>query len=222
MISDFNDITHIFKEINQHLTNQVNLYVIGGAVLLYHGLKPATKDIDVIISNTDAYDAFLQALTDLHFTRKTPTKQYKKMDASAIVEKEEARFDIFLRQVCKKITLTETMKNRGSLIVTTEHLKVFLCGLEDIFIFKSITERSGDLEDCIALAKRGVQWDTILHEIQSQIQHSGEDVWITWVGERMDILKDRGINIPIMDEIDTLRHAFFKKIENKYARKNRS
>ena len=49
MISDFKQIESLFKEINQHLKIKVHIYIIGGIVLLYQGLKTATKDIDLVI-----------------------------------------------------------------------------------------------------------------------------------------------------------------------------
>jgi hypothetical protein len=49
MISDFKQIETLFEVVDHHLNTKVNVYVIGGVALLYQGLKPATKDIDLII-----------------------------------------------------------------------------------------------------------------------------------------------------------------------------
>jgi len=58
-----------------------------------------------------------------------------------------------------------------------------------------------------------------LKELINQININGQDVWITYVGERFDILMKRGLTIPIMKDINTLRHEFFlaweKNINNK-------
>ena len=213
MISDFKQIEELFGETDQQLTSTINIYIIGGAVLLYQGLKPATKDIDLILPNKESYNALLESLTSLGFKRKKPTETYKKMEINIILEKGDFRFDLFLQKVFKKISLTNKMKNRAINILKIKHLNVFLCSNEDIFIFKSMTTRKGDLEDCITLAKRGINWDIILKEVQSQIKHSGEEVWITWIGERLDILEDEGINIPIIKEINELRDNYFKQIE---------
>ena len=215
MISDFKQIINAFKEINTHLTHQTNIYLIGGAVLLYHGIKPATKDIDIILPDQTTFTNLLAAMTKLGYKEKIPTGSYKKMQMSTILENADNRFDLFVQKVCKKIVLTTNMKKRSTPILQQKYLNVFLCSNEDIFIFKSITERSGDLEDCAALAKRGINWEIILHEIQNQIQHSKEDIWITWIGERMDILQEEGINIPIMKKIDELRDTYFDSLEKK-------
>ena len=35
----------LFEELDKALTDRVHFYIIGGAVMLYHGLKTGTKDI---------------------------------------------------------------------------------------------------------------------------------------------------------------------------------
>ncbi|MDP6155916.1 MAG: hypothetical protein QF682_07245 [Candidatus Thermoplasmatota archaeon] len=39
---------------------------------------------------------------------------------------------------------------------------------EDLFLFKSITERELDLDDMRILVESGVNWDVIFHECQKQ------------------------------------------------------
>ena len=112
------------------------------------------------------------------------------------------------------------IKKRANNIINLKHLKIFLCSNEDIFIFKSLTEREGDIEDNISLIKQGINWDIILEELISQIKISGQAIWITWVGERLDLLEEKGINIPIMKEINRLRDEYFNKIERDYQKTN--
>ena len=49
------------------------------------------------------------------------------------------------------------------------HLNIFLCSNEDVFLFKTLTERPGDLEDCIALSRKGLDWNRILSELKHQM-----------------------------------------------------
>ena len=55
MISKFKRIEELFYEIDENLTDKVNVYIIGGAALLFEGLKPATKDIDLILKDKDEF-----------------------------------------------------------------------------------------------------------------------------------------------------------------------
>ena len=221
MMSDVKQLEQLFQEIDQSLTDNVPIYIIGGAALLYQGLKTATKDIDVILEDTESYDVFVKTLLSLKFEKREPTEVYKKMEIDIILERKDFRIDTFLKTVCKKVQLSNGMKDRAVPILKLEKLNVFLCSNEDIFIFKSMTEREGDLEDCIALIQRGIKWNNILNEIQSQIRRSGEDVWITGVGERLDLLEEKGLNIPIMKKINKLRDEYFYNLEKQFSNRNK-
>ena len=48
------------------------------------------------------------------------------------------------------------MVERAREYLILDKLAVYLCSNEDVFLFKTMTERSGDIEDCISLAKRGI------------------------------------------------------------------
>jgi hypothetical protein len=109
--------------------------------------------------------------------------------------------------------------NRAKKVISLNKISVFTCSKEDIFLFKTMTERAGDLEDCKALVTGGINWETIKQELLNQIKQSDEDIWITWVGERLDLLIDMGINIPVMKEIDLLREKYFLKLEKELEKK---
>jgi len=215
MISNFKQLEKLFYEIDKQLKTEVTIYVIGGAVLLYHGLKPATKDIDVITADDHDYVTFENALTSINFKAKNPTGIYKKLNLGAILERDDYRIDVFNKTVCKMLALSEGMKKRAKEIINYNNLKVYLCSNEDIFIFKSVTEREGDLEDNISLVQHGINWKIVFEEIILQIKTSGQDVWITWIGERFDNLEEKGINIPIMKDINKLRDEYFNRLEQK-------
>jgi hypothetical protein len=221
MISDFKQIESLFKEIDQHLKQKVHIYVIGGVVLLYQGLKPATKDIDCIIHDAQEFLAFEQALKNARFKSQIPTDVYKKMNLSQILVRDDFRIDAFHQTVCKRFSLSEGMRRRAKKLLTLPHLDLSLCSNEDIFVFKTFTEREGDLQDCISLVQRGLDWNIIITEYQSQIHHSGEDIWITWIGERLDILVEKGLNIPIMDQMEKLRDTYFEELERKFSEKKK-
>jgi len=220
MISKFNELETLFREIDDHLHINLNLYIIGGAVLLYHGLKPSTKDIDVITTDKKQHLEFDRVLKSINFKKISPSDVYKKLDLSFIAERKDYRIDTFNKTVCKKLSLSKEMRKRADEIVSLSKLKVFLCSNEDILLFKSITEREGDIEDCISLIQNGVNWQIVLEEIKSQVKTSKQNVWVTWIGERFDILQERNINVLIIDEINKLRKEYFENIDkNKRKRK---
>jgi len=213
MISEFKQIENLFKEIDEKLTKKVNVYIIGGVALLFEGLKPATKDIDLIIENKNEFTSFEEALMSINFKEEELTAVYKKMELNRILIRDDYRIDVFLKKVCKKFELSEDMIKRSKNLLSLNNISVYQCSNEDIFLFKSMTERPGDLEDCISLIKKGLNWEWIKSELINQIENNGQDVWITWVGERLDELVSKGLTIPIMKDLNKLRDDFFKKIE---------
>lgn len=215
MISEFKQIEELFKEIDKKLTNKVNVYIIGGAVLLFEGLKPATKDIDLIINNEIEFKIFNESLVLINFKEEKPSDVYNKMELSAIMVREDYRIDAFLKKVCKKFALSNDMIKRSEEILKLKNISLNKCSNEDIFLFKSMTDRPGDLEDCIELVKKGLNWIEIKNEIINQIKVNGKDVWITWFGQTLDELINRGLTIPIIKDIDKMRDEYFNKIDKK-------
>ena len=213
MISKFNEIERLFIEIDKLLKRKIEVYMIGGAVLLYQSLKPATKDIDIILKNKGDFIEFQQALIKAGFGKKQSDISYKNLDLTYLLIRNDFRVDLFLSKVCSKFSLSEGMMKRANNILNLKNISLFNCSNEDIFLFKTMTDRQGDLEDCIALAKMGLDWQTMKQELINQIKLSGRDIWITWIGERLDLLIDSGLNIPIIKDLDKLRMDYYNSID---------
>lgn len=219
MISKFEDLNKLFEDIDNNISEKVHFYVIGGAMLLYHGLKESTKDVDIVVDNEKEFLLIQRTLKKLNFVIKVPTFEYKRVNLSQIFIQEDFRIDLFHKLACKGFQLTDTMKKRALKIVELKHLMVSLCSNEDVFLFKTFTEREADITDCLSLAqKKKIDWNIILEEVKRQIKKSGNKVWITWVGERLDILEERDLEIPIMKEINKLREDYFNDYEKKHSK----
>lgn len=213
MILNFDDLNKLFKEIDENLKEKVHFYVIGGAVMLYHNLKTSTKDIDIVVDSPEEFRAMEKLLKEIGFESKILTIEYKNFDLNQIFVRNDYRIDLFQRTVCKGFILSKHMMKRAEILINLNNLSVSLCSTTDIFMFKTFTERSGDIDDCISLAKKKIDWKSMLTEIKNQIKTSGQKVWITYIGERLDILKEKGVVIPIMKDINTLREEYFKILE---------
>ncbi len=213
MISDFEAIQDLCKEIDAAAKSPIQIYLIGGAMLLYHDLKIATKDIDVIVDTKQEFDALQKILYTLGFKNKILTNVYKRVNLDQQLVRDDFLIDIFQKTVCKQLSLSSRMKKRAQSIRELEHIELVLCSREDVFLLKTLTEREGDIQDCISLAQTGIDWDVILEEIQEQIRETGEEVWITYVGERLSILQERNVVIPIMNKIEALCETYYDKLE---------
>lgn len=212
MISSYEKIDTLFREIDEALRAKVNAYIIGGAAMLYKGRKPATKDIDIVVSLEKEFENFRRALTNSGFVPKKKTPEYGNMNIDNIFIRDDFRIDLFLSTICSKLVFSENMKRRSEIAKNHGKLSIFIASDEDILLLKSVTgERAGDLEDCIALAKSAPYWDTIRDEINNQISFSGKDVWITYIEERFNEMEKENVNIPIMRNIRKDSHKYYNK-----------
>jgi predicted nucleotidyltransferase len=214
-ITDFTQISEAFKEIDQSITKNINVYLIGGAVLLYHDAKPGTKDIDLIVNSKEEYESLINTLKKNDFALEKPTREYHKLNLENILIKDNYRFDIFNKIVCNNLFLSENMIKRAKLIKEYKNIRLFTCSLEDILVFKSITDRDGDIDDCQSIARTNPDWNIVLEEIIYQTKKSGKDVWITWFEERLNLLEDRGVDIPILKDIRKLSLDYYNELEKK-------
>jgi hypothetical protein len=222
MISKFENLNKLFEEIDGVLEKNVHFFIIGGAMLLYHNLKNVTKDVDIIVDDLTEFKESEKILKKLKFTTKIPTSEYKNIDISQIFIRDDFRIDLFNKTVCKGFSLSEGMKKRSQEILKLKKLTVSLCSKEDVFLFKTFTEREGDINDCIALSQLELKWSEILDEIKHQIKHSKKEIWITYIGERLDILEERGLEIPILKDINPLRDKYYEELDKELEKKHSS
>ena len=212
MISRFDQYEALFKELDKNLKENVHFYIIGGAVMLYYGLKTATKDIDIVVESSSEFRATNALLKELQFESHIPSLDYKRFDLNQIFVRNDYRIDLFQKIVCRGFRLSEGMKKRAEKVFAFQNLTMSLCSLTDIFMFKTFTERPGDIDDCTLLAQEDIDWPAMLVEIKEQISLSEKPVWITYVAERLDLLAEE-VEIPIKKDIDNLRDEFFESLE---------
>lgn len=213
MIKNFKEIEKLFEELDKQGL-KAELFLFGGAALMYQELKTTTKDIDLVVKTNNEFKNITKKLLDLNFISTKPTFEYKRFNLSEIFVRKDFRIDLFEKTICDKVILTKSMMENSKQIFSGNKLKVNLISNEGIFFLKTMTEREGDLEDCINLAKTGINWNNFLEEVKLQSKDEHE-VWVTWIGERLDILEEKGLNIPIMKDINKLRVKYYNKLKQK-------
>ena len=209
MIEDAKYIDELFQMISAHISRKCDIFMIGGGALMTYGLKYLTKDIDIIVDRTESFNAIRQSLKSEGFHSKIPELEYGHLNLSDIFIKDEYRIDMFCNVVCGKLSLSEGMKKRAHLYNTYGNVNLYVCTLEDILIFKSITDRDGDLEDCNNICFRKIDWESILEEIREQTS-DGHGIWITYISERLNKLSEMGHRVPILDSINEMNDEYMK------------
>ncbi|RRJ33424.1 DUF6036 family nucleotidyltransferase [Halocatena pleomorpha] len=209
-----------FQRIADGLSGPLTVSLIGGGAMSFRDLKGATKDIDLVITDGEAYGQLWAALMELGYTEvQALGPDYQALGATSCVENDDGcRLDIFNQQVANKLILTNEMDERSEPFLTTGALTVRLVSTEDIFLFKLIAGRDGDIEDMNMLVQAGLDFDVVQSELERQIDRLGDDQFVTFANEALLDLDERyGVTTPIEDRIQALTTRYYRGLEVLYA-----
>lgn len=117
MITSFKEIEQFFEELEKCTDDKINFYIIGGAALLNRGMKPSTKDIDVIVKTRSEFLNTQNNLIRIGFKTTKPGLEYSRMNLSQIFQRGDFRIDLFEKEVCKRFALSENMILRAEKIL---------------------------------------------------------------------------------------------------------
>lgn len=192
------------EELGKALDTEVDAYLLGGGNLILRGLKDSTKDLDIVVEDRESFLALGEALRERGYEERTDLEEaYKDLDPAIVFEKEGSpRYDIFVEVVAGKLQLTEEMIDRADQTLEYENLRMHLLSVTDIFLFKSITEREGDLEDVALITRQGsLDWNAMFEEIKQQDELTGQYFSFA-VLDTIDILTQReNIDPPIQQKL---------------------
>ncbi|MFC7073090.1 DUF6036 family nucleotidyltransferase [Halovenus rubra] len=209
-------IENEFQRIGGGLSEPLTVYLIGGGAMSLRDLKGATKDIDLVVPNGDAYGQLWAVLMDLGYAEvQSLDPGYRALGATSCVENHDGcRFDIFNQQVANKLVLTDGMQERSEPFLDTDRLTVRLVSNEDIFLFKAIAGRDDDIEDMNMLVQTGLDYDVVRDELEAQIERLGDDQFATFANEALVELEERyGVTTPIEDRVQELTNRYYRGLE---------
>lgn len=215
-MDSLNQMERLLEGMAENIDGDVDLYMIGGGAMMYLGGKLQTKDLDLVVRSADEYSRAFGALIRMGFESTRPGAGYDKMNLSGILEDGTGRrIDLFNDRVCRKLRLSEGMASRSVVRCVRGGITLRTVAPEDILIFKSITERPGDREDCMRILETvpDLDWKAVLAEVKSQLQE-GDDVWITWIADGFYAIREQfGAYIPILDEFIRMADSFLERWE---------
>lgn len=192
------------EQLGETLDTEVDAYLLGGGNLILRGVKDSTKDLDIVVDSNEALLKLGETLRELDYEERTDLEAaYKELDPAVVFEKDGSpRYDIFVEVVAGKLQLTEQMKHGVDRTIEHGNLHLHLLSLTDIFLFKSITEREGDLEDAALITRQtSLDWKQMLEEIERQDELTGQYFSFA-VLDTLDILKQReDIDPPIHQQL---------------------
>lgn len=128
------------------LKRKTHLIACGGTALTLLGVKPSTKDIDLIVPNLDEYKYLTNILKQLG---------YKSATGWGWKREDDFIFDLFRGKSVHTTELLESPLEKGNHILVKEFNRVYLGALNfyDIIITKLFRATSVDIDDCLLLVK---------------------------------------------------------------------
>ena len=206
------------EELGETLDERVDAYLLGGGNLILRDLKDATKDIDVVLADGEAFLRVVEALQELGYEERRDLEEaYDQLVPSIVLEQEGfPRWDVFVDVVADALHLTGGMQERSEVEHRFGNLYLHLLSLTDIFVFKAVTDREGDLEDAALIARQGaIDWQQVLDEIAVQ-EERDEQYFSFAVLDTVDLLVERyNIDVPIRSRLASycLEHALLLSLE---------
>lgn len=187
-----------FEALADAISEEVTVYLIGGGALTLTDLKPATKDIDLVVRSPTVLKHLHESLLAAGYREEVELgEEYEELSAAFIVQNDRGhRFDVFNQQVAGVLRLTDGMVERSEPVLEAGPLHVRRVSHEDIFLFKSVANRRDDVSDMEVLAATGLDFDIIESEMYAQIELLSDDAFLGAIVGKLEKLEERGVTIP--------------------------
>ncbi|KPN29416.1 hypothetical protein SY89_00129 [Halolamina pelagica] len=170
-------IKEFLEEFDSWLSESVTVYLLGGSAMTARGLKDQTEDIDLAVGVVSEFEHVYQTLTSQGFTVvDEPTESFEGVGKTIELHHNGRgfRIDLFERQIVGKVWITDRMHDRAEEFWTGRCVTAFILSDEDMFLLKAVSGgdlasgRRRDIEDMRKYAQRGLDYESILTEIDEQ------------------------------------------------------
>jgi hypothetical protein len=170
-------IQAFLEEFGSWLSEPVDVYLIGGSAMTVRGLKDQTEDIDLALGVVAEFEHVYQTLHAQGFSVVgEPTASFEDVGKTVELAHEDRglQIDLFERQVVGKVWITDRMQDRAEKFWAGDHATAFILSDEDMFLLKAVSGgdiasgRRRDIEDMRTYAQRGLDYELILTEIDTQ------------------------------------------------------
>lgn len=173
------------------------------------GMKSGTRDLDVIVADAESHRILVHSLNECGYTEvqsQDLNLPYQKLSATALQNTYGLRWEIFIKVVGKKLSLSNSMKGRASTLHSGDFLMAYGISREDIFLLKAMTERERDLEDMSLIAKSGIDYEVVFEECVGQSEINGEGhIWEASLNEKLKELEEQyGVYTPIRKKLEKI------------------
>jgi hypothetical protein len=170
-------IRAFLEEFDGWLSESVAVYLLGGSAMTVRGLKDQTEDLDLALGVVSEFEHVYRVLRSQGFAMvEEPTASFEGVGRTVELHHEDRglQIDLFDRQIVGKVWITERMHDRAEEFWAGDHATAFVFSDEDMFLLKAVSGgdlasgRRRDIEDMRKYAQRGLDYESILNEIDEQ------------------------------------------------------
>ena len=176
---------------NSFLKRKVHLIACGGTALTLLGIKPSTKDIDLIVPDLKEHDYLISILEQLGYKPKT---------GSGWSRGDGFIFEFFRGKFVHTTELLESPmdKKNHSLIKEFSHVYLGVLNYYDLIISKLFRGDSVDIKDCLSLVRAKTK-DIDLRLLETRFKETAsfdisEEKVNKNLGHFLKIIKEQGLN----------------------------
>ncbi len=189
----------LFEEIGSKLATPIDVYLFGGENMRKKGIKPRTKDCDVVVTDEAHREEFIRTLEMLGYNsvnKRDFTQDDNRVDPfDILVHPARSRMDLFKTRIMGNLSLSEGMKRRSVREVFGKLNLYSLCN-EDLFLLKAVTPGEGDIQDMSLIVQAGdFDWETVWKELVWQ-DHDARTNFSSSILESMDYLHEQTGTMP--------------------------
>ena len=193
----------LFQDIENNITNPLQIFLMGGENMRLKNLKAVTKDCDMIVEKLSDFEILCKVFTEKLGYEKIVETKYSQEDLrlypdEILTHPDRSRIDIFTKRVLRDLSLSDIMIKTADYIEYGK-LRVGVLRNEYVFLLKAVASREGDIQDMALLAQGSLN--------QSREFEHGKfdwkDVWREIIHqEKMNPMRE--IVVPIFDQISLL------------------
>lgn len=207
----------LFEEIGKKSPQKLRLYLFGGENMRIKGLKPRTKDCDIIVENENDFNSLINVLKELGYepVKKTKFSEEDRRiypDEILVHSEKRSRIDLFTKNILKDLSLSSAMRDTAD-ILDYDNVKIFLLRNEYVFLLKSVASREGDIQDMNTLVQKN-------SSLPDKFQHGGFDWELIWneLVQQDPQRYNRNIaevvleSLELLDQKTGIRAPFFEKL----------
>ncbi len=209
----------LLLDVSRKLKKKMTVYAVGGTAMMFHGLKEATKDIDLVFTSDKERKEFKKAAMDLGYNLFSSIQVYGTKPNQPIMlargKEREERFDLFVKEVIHFIFSEEMMKRSTATYEFDVNLILKIADPHDLILMKCATDRLKDKDDVRDIInKTKIDWEIIINEALNQIKLGKERaVWdLTAFVDEIIKLK---VNIP-----SNVQQKLFKLLQKQIEEKH--